>query len=97
MTIDELRSRRDVWPIILEALPEALGLIHYAVDETIEHPDLITHLERKFRKGEAEHGGAWLRNVDDPSWLITEAAEEILDFILYQCMFILLTEAKRGE
>ena len=47
MTIDELRSRRDVWPIILEALPEALGLIHYAVDETIEHPDLITHLERK--------------------------------------------------
>lgn len=95
MTIEELQQRRDVWPIIREALPDALAMIHHSVDAVIEDADLVRHLERKFRKGEAEHGGAWLRDVDDPSWLVTEAAEEILDFILYQAMFVIICEAKR--
>jgi hypothetical protein len=97
MNLDELRSRRDVWPVVQDHVPEALHLAHYALDQIIEHPELLAHLERKFRKGEAEHNGAWLRNTDDTGWLLTEAAEEILDFILYQAMILTLEEAKRDD
>jgi len=99
MNLDELRERRDVWPIILARIPDAIHIAHNAVDATLEHPDLIQHLERKFRKGEAEHQRAWLDQTrdGDPTWLIAEAAEEILDFLLYQAMFIVLCEALMGE
>lgn len=95
MTLDELRAKRDVWPTIREAIPQAIHMAHAALDDVIEHPELIDHLERKFRKGEAEHNRAWLKTDGDPLWLISEAAEEILDFLLYQAMFVVLTDAKR--
>lgn len=95
MSLDELRAKRDVWPTIREAIPQAIHMAHAALDDVIEHPDLIDHLERKFRKGEAEHNRAWLKTDGDPLWLISEAAEEILDFLLYQAMFVVLTDAKR--
>ena len=93
-TLAELRERRDVWPIVAQRIPEAISMAHAALDDILEHPDLLQHLERKFRKGEAEHQGAWLRDAD-PSWLILEAAEEIFDFLLYQAMFVIHTEAER--
>lgn len=96
MNIDELRERRDVWPIVADAIPDTLSMIHHHIDQVIEHPDLMQHLERKFRKGEAEHNGAWLKSASDPMWLISEAAEEIFDYILYQAMFIVLTECDMG-
>ena len=95
MSLDELRAKRDVWPTIREAIPQAIHMAHAALDDVIEHPELIDHLERKFRKGEAEHNRAWLKSDGDPLWLISEAAEEILDFLLYQSMFVVLTDAKR--
>lgn len=95
MTLDELRAKRDVWPTIREVIPQAIHMAHAALDDVIEHPELIDHLERKFRKGEAEHNRAWLKNDGDSLWLISEAAEEILDFLLYQAMFVVLTDAKR--
>jgi hypothetical protein len=93
MSLDELRQRRDVWPIVAERIPDAILHIHHHLDDVLDHPDLMNHLERKFRKGEAEHNGAWLRDAD-PSWLIAEAAEEILDFILYQAMFVVHYHAR---
>jgi hypothetical protein len=95
----ELKNRRDIWPIVKDRIPEAISLAHSALDDVISHPDLIDHLERKFRKGEVEHDRAWLANADvtDPSWLILEAAEEILDFILYHAMFVILTDARAAE
>lgn len=95
MRLDELRAKRDVWPTIHAAIPQAIHMAHAALDDVIEHPELMDHLERKFRKGEAEHNRAWLKNDGDPLWLISEAAEEILDFLLYQAMFVVLTDAKR--
>jgi hypothetical protein len=94
MTLAELRARRDVWPIVQARIPEAISEIHQHLDQILNHPDLMDHLERKFRKGEAEHQGAWLRDAD-PSWLISEAAEEIFDFILYQCMWLIHIEASQ--
>ena len=95
MNLDELKERRDVWPIILDKLPAAISQAHSALDHILEHPDLMQHLERKFRKGEAEHQRAWLTRSDngDPMWLISESAEEILDFVLYQAMFLVLVDA----
>ena len=93
MSLDELRQRRDVWPIVASRIPDAILEIHQHLDDVLDHPDLMSHLERKFRKGEAEHQGAWLRDAD-PSWLIAEAAEEILDFILYQAMYVIHAEAR---
>ena len=95
-TIDELRAMRDVWPIVKARIPEAINRAHSQLDQIIENPELMDHLERKFRKGEAEHGGEWMRDADS-SWLLREAAEEILDFLLYQAMFIVLCEALMGE
>jgi hypothetical protein len=94
MNLDELRARRDVWPIIERTIPDAIERAHAAFGEVLRHPELMAHLERKFRKGEAEHGGAWLQNTDDPEWLQIEAAEEVLDFVLYQAMFLIINEAK---
>lgn len=97
MNLNELRERRDVWPIVREAIPEALRLAHSALDDVLEHPELMDHLERKFRKGEVEHDRAWVNSDDDPLWLIIEAAEEIMDFILYQAMFVILADCKRED
>ena len=94
-TLAELRERRDVWPIVAARIPEAISIAHHALDDILEHPDLMQHLERKFRKGEAEHDRAWLKNTSDPTWLILEAAEEVADFLLYQAMFLVLLEAER--
>jgi hypothetical protein len=96
MNLDELRQRRDVWPIVASRIPDAILHIHQHLDDVLDHPDLMSHLERKFRKGEAEHNGAWLRD-SDPSWLIGEAAEEILDFILYQAMYVVHYHARTEE
>jgi hypothetical protein len=95
-TIDELRAKRDVWPTILEHIPHAINRCHHALDEILENPELIEHLERKFRKGEAEHGGKWLTHADS-SWMMREAAEEILDFILYNAMYQIHTQAMNEE
>jgi hypothetical protein len=95
--LDELRNKRDVWPTIEEAIPQAIIMAHAALDDVLEHPDLLEHLERKFRKGEAEHNRAWLKTEGDASWLILEAAEEILDYLLYQAMFVVLTDTTRDE
>lgn len=99
MNIDELRAKRDVWPIVKDRIPEAISHAHAALDDVISHPDLFEHLERKFRKGEVEHDRAWIENADtaDPTWLILEAAEEIFDFLLYQAMFIILVDARNAE
>jgi ABC-type taurine transport system ATPase subunit len=96
-TIKELQQRRDIWPIVSEHIPEAISLAHASLDDVLSHPELINHLERKFRKGEAEHQRAWLDRAEttDPDWLILEAAEEILDYILYQAMYIILITANR--
>ena len=96
-TLAELRERRDVWPIVAERIPEAISMAHAVLDDILEHPDLLQHLERKFRKGEAEHDRAWLKSDGDPTWLILEAAEEIADFLLYQAMFVILTDCKRAK
>ena len=96
-TLDELRARRDIWPTVAAAIPQAIHIAHAALDDVIEHPELLEHLERKFRKGEVEHDRAWLKTDGDPSWLILEAAEEILDFVLYQAMFVVLTDAQRHD
>ena len=89
-TIEELRAARDHWPIVHAHIPEAITRINEALGAILTRSDLEEHLERKFRKGEAEHNGAWL-DADSPDWLINEAAEEILDFLLYQAMFLVLT------
>jgi hypothetical protein len=95
MSINDLQNRRDIWPIISDHVPEAISIAHAALDDVLSHPDLFKHLEQKFRKGEAEHDRAWLKRAEDnqPEWLILEAAEEILDFILYQAMFSVLVNA----
>jgi hypothetical protein len=94
-SIEELRAMRDVWPIVLTRIPEAIHRAHSQLDQIIEDPDLIDHLERKFRKGEAEHGGEWMRNADS-TWLLAEAAEEILDFIIYQALYTIHTDAMQN-
>jgi hypothetical protein len=91
-TIEELRSMRDVWPIVVEHIPQAINRAHNQLDQILEDPDLLEHLERKFRKGEAEHGGEWMRNADS-TWLLREAAEEILDFLIYQALYTIHSEA----
>ena len=95
-SLDELRAKRDIWPTVAAAIPQATELAHAALDDVLSHPELLEHLERKFRKGEVEHDRAWLKTDGDPSWLILEAAEEILDFVLYQAMFVILTNAQRA-
>jgi len=96
MLISELRAKRDVWPTVAEHIPHAINRCHAALDEILENPELIQHLERKFRKGEAEHGGKWLTHADS-SWMMREAAEEILDFILYNAMYEIHTIAMNEE
>jgi hypothetical protein len=93
VNLNDLRDKRDIWPVIAERLPDALEHVHHALDEVLGRPQLMDELERKFRKGEAEHDRDWL-NREDANTLIMDAAEEILDFILYQAMFIALLEAK---
>ena len=97
MNLEELRNRRDVWPVVAAKINEAAANAPFALSQILDHPDLEQHLERKFRKGEAEHNGAWLQNTADTDWLYREAAEEILDYILYQAMILVLHEAKREE
>lgn len=97
MNLDELRKRRDVWPVVAARIEEACATAPFALSQILDHPDLEQHLERKFRKGEAEHNGAWLQNTADTDWLYREAGEEILDFILYQAMILVLNEAKRSD
>ena len=96
MLISELRAKRDVWPTVAEHIPHAINRCHAALDEILENPELIQHLERKFRKGEAEHGGKWLTHADS-SWMMREAAEEILDFLLYNAMYEIHTIAMNEE
>ena len=96
MLLDELRAKRDVWPTVADHIPHAINRCHAALDEILENPELIQHLERKFRKGEAEHGGKWLTHADS-SWMMREAAEEILDFILYNAMYQIHTQAMNEE
>jgi hypothetical protein len=86
-TIEELRAMRDVWPLVLTRIPEAIHRAHSQLDQIIEDPDLIDHLERKFRKGEAEHGGEWMRNADS-TWLL---------FIIYQALYTIHTDAMQTE
>lgn len=95
-TINELRAMRDVWPIVQARIPEAINRCHSQLDQIIENANLLEHLERKFRKGEAEHGGEWMRHADS-SWLLNEAAEEILDFIIYQALYSIHTDAMLAE
>ena len=96
MLLDELRAKRDVWPTVADHIPHAINRCHAALDEILENPELIQHLERKFRKGEAEHGVKWLTHADS-SWMMREAAEEILDFILYNAMYQIHTQAMNEE
>ena len=96
MLLDELRAKRDVWPTVADHIPHAINRCHAALDEILENPELIQHLERKFRKGEAEHGGKWLTHADS-SWMMREAAEDILDFILYNAMYQIHTQAMNEE
>ena len=56
-TIEELKAMRDVWPTVVEHIPQAINRAHNQLDQILEDPELLEHLERKFRKGEAEHGG----------------------------------------
>lgn len=93
MNLHELRSRRDLWPIIEARIPEAIADAEYHMLHVLDHTDLMKHLERKFRKGEAEHDRDWV-NREDAYTLINDAAEEVLDYILYQAMYIVLLEAK---
>ena len=46
-SLDELRAKRDIWPTVREAIPQALHLAHSALDDVIEHPELIEHLEKQ--------------------------------------------------
>lgn len=97
MNINDLRNRRDVWPVVAARIGEAIAEASFALHQIIDHPDLEAHLERKFRKGEAEHGGKWLQNTDDVGWLYREAADEILDFIIYQAMILVIQTAKAND
>ena len=93
MNLEELRNRRDVWPVVAAKINEAAANAPFALSQILDHPDLEQHLERKFRKGEAEHDRDWV-NREDAYTLINDAAEEVLDYILYQAMYIVLLEAK---
>ena len=92
MNLNELRDKRDIWPIIAERIPDVIEHAHYALDDVLNKPGLLEHLERKFRKGEAEHDRDWLTR-EDPNTLLLDAAEEVMDFVVYQAMFIVLLEA----
>lgn len=96
MNLDELRDKRDLWPVVAERIPDAIEHAQYAISDILERPDLMEHLERKFRKGEAEHDRDWI-DREDPNTLIIDAAEEILDFVVYQAMFVVLLEAKANS
>lgn len=93
MNMDDLRDKRDLWPIIEERIADAIEYAHDAMNDVLDRPDVMAHLERKFRKGEAEHDRDWL-DREDPNTLIIDAAEEILDFVLYQAMYVALLEAR---
>lgn len=93
MNLKELRDKRDVWPIVAERIPEAIAYANTELEHLLKNPDLMIDLERKFRKGEAEHGRDWLSR-EDANTLIHDAAEEIHDFILYQAMYVVLLQAK---
>jgi hypothetical protein len=97
VNLKELQARRDVWPVVAARIEEAAATAPYALSQILNHPDLEQHLERKFRKGEAEHNRAWLKHAEDTDWLVREAADEILDFILYQAMILVLHEATSEE
>jgi hypothetical protein len=97
MNLKELQARRDVWPVVAARIEEAAATAPFALSQILNHPDLEQHLERKFRKGEAEHNRAWLKHASDTDWLVREAADEILDFILYQAMVMVIHELESTE
>jgi hypothetical protein len=96
VNLDELRDKRDLWPIVAERIPDAIEHAQYAINDILIRADIMEHLERKFRKGEAEHDRDWV-DREDPNTLILDAAEEILDFVVYQAMFVVLLEAKANS
>jgi hypothetical protein len=96
VNLDELRDKRDLWPIVAERIPDAIEHAQYAINDILTRADIMEHLERKFRKGEAEHDRDWV-DREDPNTLILDAAEEILDFVVYQAMFVVLLEAKANS
>lgn len=92
-SLTELRASRDPWKYIKENIPLVIATAHDSLQHTLNSPDLEHHLERKYRKGEVEHQGDWLQK-DDATWLVFEADEEILDYIVYCAMFMTFVQAK---
>lgn len=95
-SLTELRASRDPWKYIKENIPLVIATVHDSLQHTLNSPDLEHHLERKYRKGEVEHQGDWLKK-DEATWLVLEADEEILDFIVYCAMFMTFVQAKKIE
>lgn len=80
---NELRELPDVWPEVEQHLGAA---IHdaMAAAETAWLWMGTDMLEKKFRKGEAEHGRDWLKmRAED---LQREIEAELLDLVLYHAM-----------
>ena len=95
-SLTELRASRDPWKYIKENIPLVIATAHDSLQTILNSPDLEHHLERKYRKGEAEYHNEWLSR-DEATWLVGEADEEILDFIVYCAMFMTFVQSKAIE
>jgi hypothetical protein len=95
-SLTDLRASRDPWKYIKENIPLVIATAHDSLQTILNSPDLEHHLERKYRKGEAEYHNEWLSR-DEATWLVMEADEEILDFIVYCAMFMTFVQSKAIE
>lgn len=84
---NELRDVEDLWPEIKSHIENA------AVDAmmslrsfsgSVQHPDVLADLERKYRKGDEEYKREWLNMslVD----LEQEVYQELLDLVVYHAL-----------
>lgn len=96
---DELRTLADIWPEIskhldLAAADAITATRYFEIDlaHPMERGWIVTQLEEKFRKGEAEHGRDWL-NMSEAD-LRNEIENEIKDLVIYHAMRLARWQAR---
>jgi len=81
VTRAELAALDDAWPLIREHLADALD---DAIDQVSQLSWHSLDLEAKYRRGNVEHGNAWVAMSD--AELLAEMREELADLVIYAAM-----------
>jgi len=91
VTRAELAALDDAWPLIRVHLANALD---DAIDQVSQLSWHSLDLEVKYRRGNVEHGNAWVAMSDAD--LLAEMREELADLVIYAAMRRVLNTIDRS-